>query len=255
MAKQYKNKLEEYFKEPEVRHLKFDDLKKKIFESIDNEKDYIIALSGDEGEGKSVNAAWNIAARFWEDFDIENNVIYTGNGQEFDDKYKLLNRKGVIVIDEAIKLAYKMDFAKSTTKDLVRKYTADVRKEKLACHIMCIPVLSDLVVNFRTHRVKMWIELIDRKYTNKNFCIGIVFVKDRNPFTESSSDPWLLRDFGRIWMAKVKDGSMDNIDEKLKLFRSHPYYFGEIVFPKPSEGQLNKYAYAQRKDKGIQDQH
>ncbi|MEA3420261.1 MAG: hypothetical protein U9Q97_01125 [Acidobacteriota bacterium] len=241
-----RTKIDDLFREPTVKHITFDDIREKIFSTMMLEKDFLICITGDEGEGKSLNAAWNIGKRFWPDFDITDNVVYTGSEEEFEHKYEKVNHNGIFIIDEAIKLAYKMDFATAKAKTLVKKYTADVRKEKKACHILCIPCLSDLILNFRTHRVKMWIELIDRRYTKENFCIGLVFVKERNPFTETRSDPWYLKDFGRLWHSKLKLGELSSLKEKLKLLRSHPFYFGEITFPKPNDSQIKKYLLSQK---------
>lgn len=245
----WKTKLDTLFRKPEAKRISWDDLRNKIFQNLENDKDYVIAVTGDEGEGKSLNAAFNIGKRFWKDFDPDDNIVYTGSGDEFDKKYSKLQRKGVFIIDEAVKLAYKMDFASTKTKNIVKRFTADVRKEKLACHILCIPVLSELVTNFRTHRVKMWIELLDRKDFQQGYAGAIVFTKERNPFTDTQSDPWLLKLFGKKWMEKIKDGELRTSQEKLDFLRSHPYYFGEIVFPKPSDSDIEKYAKYQLKNK------
>ncbi|RLG31088.1 hypothetical protein DRN98_06805, partial [Methanosarcinales archaeon] len=82
-----RTKIDDLYREPEVRHITFDDIKEKIFSALTLEKDYLICMTGDEGEGKSLNAAWNLGKRFWPDFDIEKSVVYTGNPAEFDKKY------------------------------------------------------------------------------------------------------------------------------------------------------------------------
>ena len=220
------------FRKTPPRMLTIEDIKKEVFAAIGRNKDYVMALTGDEGEGKSLTAC-QIAQALYPDFDLRKNVVYTESVVEFNEKYEPLPPKSVFIIDEAIKVLYKMDFAQRKTKKMVVRYTADVRKEKMACHILCIPVLAELHKNFRNHRVKMWIELLDRGDFRKNWVVGVVFVKRRNPFSESYSDPWFLSTFTKIWQDKIRDHTVMDLENYLEFLRSHPFYFGEIAFQRP----------------------
>ena len=113
------------------KRIYFRDLKHIVNEEMSRKKDYVICITGDEGEGKSLTAI-QIARRLFSDFDFNKNEIYTESTTEFSEKYLELQRETVLVIDEAIKLLYKMDFQLKPVKKMIKKYAADVRKEKLA---------------------------------------------------------------------------------------------------------------------------
>jgi len=212
------------------------ELRELIVERENNNKDTVIALTGDEGEGKSLSGVFGIAKKIYPDFSLRDNVVYTGCPDEFNDKYdKLVSSGGVIQIDEAIKLLYKMDFMLGAVKELVKDYGAKIRKEKKAAHILCIPSLDDLHKNFRNHRVKVWIELLPREDLDEsNRVSAVIMVKQRNAFGTSADDTWLLKEFSKLWYNKYKRGNF-GYDAKIDLMRSHPFYFGETFFKRPSD--------------------
>jgi len=216
---------------------KISDIKDIVMEKMRIGKDYVVVITGDEGEGKS-SVAIDIASTIDPEFDLWDNIIYTGHLSEYNEKYDKLKEKTVIILDEAIELMYKMDFMKTSVKTLVKYFAARQRKEKHAVYILNIPHMSDLAPYWREKRAKMWIELMQREFFKERRVGAIVFEKTRVPFLPGGVDTWLLKDFYKEWMVMLNRSGYV-ADKSLNIMRKHPYFMGELIFRK-----INKTTYA-----------
>lgn len=193
-------------------------------------KDQVIIVSGDEGDGKS-SFSLNLARTMYKNFNIWKHIVYTESIQEYRDKYKYMDTNGVLSIDEAIKLMYKMDFMKTDQKDLHKAFAADQRKEKHGIYFLNIPHLTDLQTYYRERRAKVWIEILPREYFEEGKVGAVVFRKPRIPFLPSGTDPWLFNDNYKRFMTMLNRRGYD-LNEVLKIMRNHPFYMGEVLMDK-----------------------
>jgi len=210
-------------------------------------KDQVAIVSGDEGEGKS-SFSLSLARTMNPNFNIWKHIVYTSSVDEYKEKYSYMEKNGVLSVDEAIKLMYKMDFMKTDQKDLHKSFAADQRKEKHGVYFLNIPHLTDLQTYYRERRAKIWIELLPREYFEEGKVGAVVFKKPRIPFLPSGTDPWLFNDYYKRFMAMLKKKGYQ-INEVLSIMRSHPYYVGEIVMDKTPDDVYNYYLECREKAK------
>lgn len=151
---------------------------------IKTDRDYILACSGFEGEGKSacvVQIGMEInrctTAEEKENF-LKNNIVYDPKTSEFISKVNKAKKYSVIIVDEAHELLYKRNYNTKERKDLNTLFSK-IRKKNLII-IFCIPDFFDLDKYFRNWRIKTWIYVPTRG-------IGIVLKKSNSPFSE---DKW-----------------------------------------------------------------
>lgn len=216
----------------DVKKITLAELSDEIKSPTEIGKDCVVALTGEEGEGKSLSAT-QIARAIFPEFDLWNNIIYSKYPAEYNDKYKMLLSGVPFQIDEAIELMYKMDFMKYDVKELVKKFAAQQRKEKHAIYLLCISCLKDLSTYWREHRVKYWIELMPREeMAFENAVAAMVFKKPRIPFTPAGTDVWMLKKYYELWMKKYQ--RYGYTERVVEIMRNHPYYIGEVKIPKPS---------------------
>lgn len=159
----------------------FKDLVNIINKRIANGMDAVIAVSGEEGIGKSTFTL-QLALELLKDksgvdaFDMERNIAYTA--EESLNKIADAPFKSCVVIDEAGRLFFKRDAMSSKTKKGVKLFQ-QIRFKNL-CVLMAIPPFFSLDREIRNNRVWIWVHIYARGK-------GLVFLKDRNIFID---DPW-----------------------------------------------------------------
>jgi len=179
--------------------------------------DYIIAVSGPAGVGKSTLMQL-LAPYLDKKFSYEHTNLYSQ--KKFTKALKQYPEKSFINVDEAINALFKRDFAKGGQKELLK--ALDIVRHRNLCLAFLIPYIWDLdskVLN--SNRLKIWI-YIDKRG------VGYIFKPDRNPF---NPDPW-NRDLNRKLLAKWNEGLHPNIS---------PNYVDEIHFKAMPEEEYAKY--------------
>lgn len=200
-------------------------------------KDNVVVIAGGEGDGKSLFQHYGLGPALDPEYDLWRSVVYTDSMDEFNEKYEYLKINWAI--DEAIRVLYKLDFMLGIAKDLVKKFAADVRKEKGAVHSFLIPDISELNKYFREQRVTTWIEFIQREHLVEGESAAVVFQKPRIHFRPTNVDVWLLKDYYEKYMKAFKKSGYG--DATIDIMRNHPFYIGEIYFKKPSETKIARY--------------
>lgn len=119
-----------------------------------NDFDNVLAITGDEGDGKSTLGA-RIAKAVDPSFHLGRNTIF-----DFEDWRMEWNRNGpghAYLLDEGGNLAFNRDWSNSENKMLQHI----LRESRQFNHtiIFCIPVLAWLDKNLREHRVRWWIQV------------------------------------------------------------------------------------------------
>ncbi len=229
--------------EEKVDIKKYKELKRFCFvlkERIKRNWDNVVAITGDEGVGKSTLAIW-IGKLVDKYFNIERNEIVSTDPKELYEKITKLRKGSVLIVDEAIKILYKHEWASKTQKFLNTVY-ALARKENKTT-LLCIPRFRDLNEFFRNHRVKFWIHVFARGK-------AIIFVRDWNPFAK---DVWWM-DYNQEIIEKWTKGKNPIVDidlsRKIELFSKCKNFISLIEFPnldKKTEEEYNefvkKYSY------------
>lgn len=177
--------------------------------------DCVIALTGGEGVGKS-SLAIKLGMAIDDDFGLAKNILFSPIENEVKDAVTKMPKFSVIILDEAIKVLYKLNWNTKLQKMLNTLYTLCRKENKVT--ILCIPRLTDLSEMFRNHRVKIWI------HVSRRGC-AMVFLKNDNPFGEDS------------WGFKIMQKRTDKInwsalefDKQISIVKRLPTFFGAFHF-------------------------
>ena len=182
--------------------------------------DIVIAMSGEEGSGKSTCGGL-IAALIDKNFNLIDNMALLPDEKQIVSEYMKLKKYQCYVIDEAVRAFYKMSFMSKMTQTLVRMWATERYQNKAT--ILIIPRFTDLVENFRNHRVKLWIHVIARGR-------ALVYIRDDDPH---NNDPWSInyaRTVKKRYNAK-KNLSLLTIEERVSIEKKLPNFLFEFKFP------------------------
>lgn len=147
-------------------------LAKLIRKRLRNDKDIVIAVTGDEGEGKSrftIELAKMIDPRF----DVKKNIAYRGR-KEIEEKFNSLPKYSVLDIDEAIKDFFSRNAMTLDNKKLVQLFS--IIREKNIVTFLLLPNFWNLDPYYRNHRIRIWIHLTKQGHV-------LVLKKSINQFT------------------------------------------------------------------------
>jgi len=165
---------------------------------LDTGRDFVQALSGFTGEGKSTIAI-QIAKKGDRHFDMDKNIIYTR--KELIDKINNIKEYSYIIIDEAINVLFARDFAKGEQKELIK--LLNVCRYRHLCLIFNIPNFWDLDCSIRDSRIRVWGYVASR-----GECY--LFEPDKNPFTR---DKWHRKDNEKL-LYKWNEGVRPSVRTK-----------------------------------------
>jgi len=214
--------------EPRIRDL--DWLADGIRSRLRNDLDVVIAVTGDEGLGKST-LAYQLAKRIDGDFDVEKSTVYNPTYEEVKDKIVGLPKYSAIVVDEAVKTFYKRNFAHKS-QIFLNQVFAICRKANKAV-ILCMPAFSDFDSFFRRRRILIWIHIVTRG--------GFVcFVKDKSAFAEDcwhqkENDLLFRESFGSKKFFQARPSHL------VRAYRKSSNYFFSGEFKKMPAEDSRKY--------------
>ncbi len=193
--------------------------------------DMVIAITGEEGVGKSTLGV--VLSQEMDDrFDWIRSVAYLPSHKEIEDKFFALKSKQVFLVDEAIKVLYKLKWADKLQIRINEMYATERWQNKIT--ILCIPRFTDLNEMFRNHRVKIWIHVMERGH-------AVAFIKDEtNIFF---SDPWHLKENATkiLKYTKNKKSVMLASEEKITMFKRSINFWFDFYFPDLPEDQAEIY--------------
>jgi len=199
-------------------------------QSLANDWDSVIAITGGEGSGKTTLEIY-LAEGIDPKFDLEKNMLYIPNATELVKKFNALPPQSVLAIDEAVRTLHKYDWMTSVQQTIIKMYATERFQNKATIALM--PRFRDFTENFRNHRIKIWIHVISRG-------IAVAKLRDPNPY---SKDPWHL-DENLVKTEKVlrsKKTYQITPEDILKAERSCKNYFFDFEFPKPSPEKWELY--------------
>lgn len=214
----------------------------RALKRISRKKDIVIAVSGDEGIGKSTLCMWLGIAICKENgipFTLTNNMIYTDEMMELRKKIKEMPIGSPLIPDEAIKFLYKLNWASKGQKYINVLYTLCRKERKIT--ILPIPRFVDINEYFRNHRVRLWIHIVKEGY-------AIIFSKDWSPF--SYKDPWLIQENEKMIskIRKRKKFSSFTLQERMSIFRRCQNFVLAFKYPELPESIYGQYELLSRND-------
>jgi len=182
--------------------------------------DIVVALSGEEGSGKSTLGGL-MASLVDKKFNLIDNMALLPDEKQVVREYCKLNKYQCYVIDEAVRAFYKMNFMTTMTQTLVKMWATERYQNKAT--FLIIPRFTDLVENFRNHRVKLWIHVMARGR-------ALVYIRDDDPH---NNDPWSINLARKIKSRynKKKNLSLLTIEERIAIERKLPNFLFEFEFP------------------------
>jgi energy-coupling factor transporter ATP-binding protein EcfA2 len=212
------------------------DIKKRL----KSNREAVVVIDGNRGEGKSTLAILMAQACNKEHFDIAKDIIYIPNDTNIKEAINSKPREKVIVIDEAIRAFYKMDFMNSIQNSLMKFFNTHLRKEN-KCVICCLPAFTSLRREFRDDIVlfRIFVPLRGKAF---------VFYASQNPM---GGDKWGLDVGSKAWLEEFKNKNMLDIEinKKYEFLRNLPQYVGEFTFPKLDPETEKEYLHLVEKSK------
>jgi hypothetical protein len=204
-----------------------------VNERLNNDYDLVVAITGEEGVGKSTLAI-QLGLKIDKDFDLVKNIAYLPDEKEIEDKFHNLQSKQCFIIDEAIRVFYKLRWMDKFQIRLNQMYMTERWQNK--CTFLLIPRFTDLNEAFRNHRVNVWIHVIDRG-------IALVFKKiSENIF---STDPWKMKENEKLldkYLVKTKKLFGVDLNEYIEfLSKNTPNFVTAIEFEDLPEDVKNQY--------------
>jgi energy-coupling factor transporter ATP-binding protein EcfA2 len=184
-----------------------------LMDVLETDRDAVLVITGETGEGKSV-LNWHLARACSKEagspFDPATNLVY--EREEFKNLIDNLPEKSFIGVDEAVGLFYSRDYHDDEQIALLKKLDR-IRYRHLITTFL-IPSLWHIDSHIRNARVRLWIHVDTRKGRGKDgYAHAYIFKKEKNPF---NPDPWNMNENRRMF-------AKGRIDKS-------PNYMGEIVF-------------------------
>jgi hypothetical protein len=184
--------------------------------------DLVIAFAGiDPGVGKSTLAIMT-GMGIDDSFDLEKNIAYIPRFDHIEKQFKGFPKYSYFLIDEAIKVLYKLRWMDKLQQSLNEMY--DLERKRNICTALCIPRFIDLNEHFRNYRVKLWVQLVARG-------IAVVYARDTDPHT---TDPWHIKENYEMkrdtWYKRGKKIADIDIEERLDMERRTINYLMDFRF-------------------------
>jgi hypothetical protein len=196
-----------------------------IKKRLNEDNDLVLAITGDEGDGKSTLGV-HVCKAVDNKFDFIKNVCYYPSYNELQEKFKALEPLQAYLIDEAIKIANKKKWMEKLQQDIIEMYATERWQNKLS--VMLIPRFTDFTENLRNHRIKIWIHIIKRGY-------AVIFIREKHNIFEP--DPWRIRQNTKIINNKLKNLKTTeiNINDSLSMFAETVNFFDVLRFDDMNE--------------------
>lgn len=192
--------------------------------------DLVTAISGEEGSGKSVLDI-HLGRAVDPEFTLKRNLLFDPDVDTMKNFIVDLPRYSYIGADECMKILFKLLWSTKASIYLNVLYSL-IRKENKATGL-CIPNFMDLNKYFRQHRVRLWIEVIERG-------TAVMFMRDWSP---AAKDKWWLDDMQKkIDLSRKKKPifTMD-AEDKITVLKSSRNYVTTIRFSDLNEEDKRVY--------------
>lgn len=180
-------------------------LAKYIKQRLKQDWDLVIAITGEQGVGKSTIAII-LAQLIDKKFDFERNMSFIPSADEIAKKFNELPQYSAYVIDEAIRSLYKLEWYNVVQQAIVKMYQTERYQNKAT--IIVIPRFRDLTENFRNQRVNIWINIMKRGS-------AVAYRRDKD---KDIKDPWHFDENIKKKEARFKNKNLNQIRFKEKVY-------------------------------------
>lgn len=205
-----------------------DSLKRRVR----NDWDAVLAITGEEGVGKSTLGI-QLGRQIDAEFSLEKNIIF--DPENMVDKVRGNTRYSVNIVDEAARALYSRTWYERR-QILINKYLKICRKENKILFLI-IPDLWELDSSPRNKRVLLWIWVLERdKQTNTGK--AAMFINERN---QLYPDPWGLKEGQKIFTKVRGMNFLLNKELKYKMISKLPSFVCFFEFPKLEDDIYSKY--------------
>lgn len=213
-----------------------------IKKRLSQDWDCIIAITGESGKGKSVLAI-QLSQLIDPDFSMEKNMCFIPNGDEIREKFKTIKRKGVLLIDEAVRSLHKHSWADKTQQAIIRYY--DTNRYRNVCTFLLVPRFFSLSEHLRNFRVNIWIDVIERGR-------AIVYTKIQD---KDEEDVWKTKDNQKLKAKHFGYRKVTEIDisDRIVSERKLSTYTMEFKFNDIDEATKEEYLRLKEKSREYED--
>lgn len=193
----------------------------QIRKRLRSKRDAPIGVTGEPGNGKSTGINGTIAKLIDPNFDLKKNVCFVPEGEEVRDKFRAIDKHGVLVIDEAVRAFHKHGWADRIQQMVMRLY--DTERFRCKCTFFLMPRWANFTENFRNNRLAIWLDFI---------CRGKVMVYIKIP-DKDWADPWNIKLNQNIKLKAFGSKRAVNItlQDRLEVERKLPNYAFEFAIP------------------------
>jgi len=204
----------------------------------DEDRDTVIAVTGQQGMGKS-SLSVLLAQELGKElgtrrFDLQQDVIYAGDEKEVYNKMygedKEFTKSVPIVFDEFLSYASKHKWFSTENRYLEDVFLVS-RTQNKPCFLVG-PRLGDFSEQFRNQRIIINLEILRRGR-------AVVFLRHPSSFL---SDPWNLKGLEKLIMEHSRDFLMYNIDQKRAFYVDSGVLVGGVVaYPNLDRSSMSRY--------------
>lgn len=195
---------------------------KLIRRRVRNDKQFVAAITGPTGVGKSTFTILESALVDGR-FNLKKNVSFYPDEKEVLLEFNALRRYQVYILDEAIKVMFKHEWHSKLQQVLMKMFATERWQNKIV--FICVPSFWDLSANFRNERINMWIHIPER---------GHAFVYQKDDDKDNKFDPWLSEE-----ALKAKEKALKHYHNMSSISKEKRYhierrlrnYVCEIKFP------------------------
>lgn len=181
-------------------------------------KDVVMAITGPRGIGKTLLSfvvAYMIQKSFsWDD------MVLIPTAENVKKKLSDTKQFKVALVDEAVQLLYKMDFAKEYIKELYKRLQRERKFNRII--ILNIQEFTDFPLGFRKDIVNTWVHIVKEGHAIILRRVNIV----------GNNDPWLLHIINKHLNKLSNLKKLSNVHAQVHYLKSMPNFAGEIFFPK-----------------------
>jgi len=183
--------------------------------------DSVIAITGENGTGKSMLAIY-ISLLADKRYRMHKNCMYFPDEKEFEETFHTLNKFEVLHVDEAARSLHRHNWSNALQQKINLLYDVEARKKQI-CTILILPRFTDLNEKFRNFRVRYWVHVMSRGW-------AIIQEKDQDP--HAGEDPWHMREYYKLKEKKIMGRRLtveEQIDVEEKVCQKN--FVGTIWFP------------------------
>jgi len=219
----------------------------RAYYRVRRDLDLYITITGREGFGKS-SLALLLGYLIDPNFNLDDNVLYSPTVEEMNLKinYRKIKQQGkempkgalkpysVLIVDEAIKVVYKMEQWSGLQRFLKKLFALARTENKII--ILCIPGFLDMGNNFRK-RMNYWANIFERE-KEQAYCV--VEAASKNKY---KNDRWNLKEHEKLYEREVGDRKyasltpIQHLDIVKKVSKNYVFTFAfsklpQVIFDK-----------------------